>query len=151
MRSLRNGRRKVRTMTFRFKPLSCGTNITFIARGSCSVVQSVGGNDAVDGGVRAQTCRVYRTRCIRSFQFMSVTWEHLASKAVDPGYAAFGRRQADTYRALGDDAEKLFAQHGEERFVKPVTTFVEAVIAFRREELAWFEQLQIPVREEPTV
>jgi hypothetical protein len=61
-------------------------------------------------------------RCIRSFQFMSVTWEQMASKATDPGYAAFGRQQADTYRVLCEDAEKLVTQHGEARFVKPVTS-----------------------------
>jgi hypothetical protein len=85
-------------------------------------------------------------RCIRSFDKMSLIWEQLASNATRSGYAEFARHQADIYSELHCDAKALFAKHGEPQFViagesSTLTTFFNAVEAFRDDELGWFKKI----------
>jgi len=73
---------------------------------------------------------------------MHTTWESLAKNSVDPGHAAFARRQSYFYLKLHHDAESWFAWKGEERFVKTQdSTIVQTVRSFRQQELAWLEAL----------
>jgi hypothetical protein len=90
-------------------------------------------------------------RCIRSLGHMSHVWEELAKEDGHPGYAEFGRRQADIYRKLRTDAEALFRTHGEEDFVNPKTTLMDAISTFRKQELSWFAVLTLRSRISPCV
>jgi hypothetical protein len=90
-------------------------------------------------------------RCIRSFDYTSRSWETLAGTGdARPGYAEFARRQANHYRELCTGAQSLFEKHGEERFVHPKTTLVDAVQDFREQELSWFKDITLSSSSHPS-
>jgi hypothetical protein len=84
-------------------------------------------------------------RCIRSFNKMHSVWEVMSKTVQKPGHAAFARRQSTIYVDLRNDAEKLFREKGEARFVSlglhDDSHLVDAVRQFRDAELSWLKQL----------
>jgi hypothetical protein len=84
-------------------------------------------------------------RCIRSFAYTSQAWETLSdSEDIRPGYPEFARRQSNFYRELYADASLLFEKYGEERFVRPKASLIDAIQDFREQELSWFRELASP-------
>jgi 23S rRNA A1618 N6-methylase RlmF len=81
------------------------------------------------------------TRCILSFEAMTSAWKALSQKDQRENYAAFARRQAWIYQNLLDDTRELYVEKGETRFVSPEGNLVDAVRAFRQNELGWLLEL----------
>lgn len=79
-------------------------------------------------------------RSIKSFATMHLNWNELASQQVQPGKAAFARRQSLLYFRLYEDAKSRFDKTAEPRF-KNLTeeNLVEILMDFRRTELSWLE------------
>jgi hypothetical protein len=80
-------------------------------------------------------------RCILSFEAMVSAWTSLSQEDERPHYAAFARRQACIFRKLLDDARELYTERGNPTLTSGKGTLVEAVRAFRNDELAWLSGL----------
>jgi hypothetical protein len=78
-------------------------------------------------------------RCIKSFETMRALWGTMAKHHAKPGYAAFARRQASTYKDLRDDAISRFKHVGNPNLLArgDTSSFVQAVLGLREKHLSW--------------
>ena len=78
-------------------------------------------------------------RCIKSFDAMATAWDAVSAKhsnvtstSTKKGYDTFAHRQANTYRRLHDEAERLFKTNAESSLYNSRDDLIAAIQSLRK-------------------